>query len=77
LNLSPNLPRSHYERGLAYHQAKKYDLAIADFTETIKRKPQLAAAYQARGQAYQAKGLRLEAQRDLQRSRELERQSPR
>ncbi len=74
---APELPRSYFERGLTYYHGKQYDLAIADFSEAIRRKPQLAAAYQARGMAYQAKGLNVEAQRDLQRSKELDRQPPR
>jgi tetratricopeptide (TPR) repeat protein len=46
----------YYERGNANYNKGDYDQAIADYTEAIKRNPNLAYAYCNRGNAYGEKG---------------------
>ena len=47
---------TYFNRGLAYFKQGKYELAIADFTSTIKINPQFAEAYYIRGLAYCKQG---------------------
>ncbi len=43
---------AYYDRGLAYYEQNKYDLAIADYTKAIELDPKYAKAYIWRGGAY-------------------------
>jgi len=45
---------SYNNRGLAYHELKQYEKAIADFSQAIKLDPAHVAAYNNRGNAYYA-----------------------
>jgi len=43
---------AHNNRGLAYHELKRYDKAIKDFSQAIELDPDHAAAYNNRGNSY-------------------------
>jgi hypothetical protein len=43
------LERIYRNRGIALHQAKKYDMAIEDYSEAIRLKPTFSHAYNDRG----------------------------
>ena len=45
----------YYNRGYAYGKKEQYDLAIADYNEALKRKPDFARAYISRGYAFEEK----------------------
>jgi tetratricopeptide (TPR) repeat protein len=46
---------AYNNRGLAWHDKKEYDIAIADFNEAIRLDPRYATAYMNRGRAWYAK----------------------
>ena len=46
--------KAYYNRGIAYANQKKYDLAISDFSKAIELDPKDALAYINRGIAYKA-----------------------
>jgi tetratricopeptide (TPR) repeat protein len=45
-----------YNRGTAYRDKREYDRAIQDLNEAIRLDPNLALAYDNRGNAYSRKG---------------------
>ena len=47
---------TYYDLGNAYNDGGNYDLAIKNFNESIKLKPDFAAAYTSRGIVYHNKG---------------------
>ena len=49
---SPNDAKSYYNRGIAYYEKREYDKTIKDYNEVIKREPDSAEAYSARGEAW-------------------------
>jgi lipoprotein NlpI len=52
-DLNPQfLPTAYFDRGEMYLRKKNYDLAIADFTECLRRDPDYVDAYHNRGLAY-------------------------
>jgi tetratricopeptide (TPR) repeat protein len=57
-------PATYISRGLAWHRACRYDLAIADFNEAIRLKPFVEVAYQDRANALEAQGRYAEALAD-------------
>ena len=59
-------------RGTAQFHQQQYGRAIADYSAVIERNPKHAAAHQARALAHLALGAKAEAERDLARARELE-----
>jgi MtfA peptidase len=63
---------SYYERGLINFDAESFDAAITDFGEAIRRLPDFASAYRARGAAYAAKGERERALASLNRALSLD-----
>lgn len=63
---------SYYHRGLAYYERRKYDDAVADWTQAINLKPNYARAYRQRANAYSYKGDSGPAEADYNRSIELE-----
>jgi tetratricopeptide (TPR) repeat protein len=59
--LSSDLPKEYtpyafYSRGVALHDERDYDGAIADYTESLRLKPDFAHAFYNRGLAHQTKG---------------------
>jgi len=50
------MAQAHLNRGFCYALTRDYDQAIADFTETVRLKPDSAQAYFNRGIAYREKG---------------------
>src|ERR1035441_245225 len=66
-----DLAATHYGRGTAYGEKHLYDLAIADFGETIRILPDYAPAYYNRGSAYVYTKQYDLAERDLSRALEL------
>lgn len=55
LHLHPD-PTLYFNRGLAHAKAGSRDKAIADYTEAISRKPDLAIAYYNRGYEHELEG---------------------
>jgi serine/threonine protein kinase/Tfp pilus assembly protein PilF len=51
-----DLALGHNARGEALHAGRNYDLAVAEFTEALRRNPQFALAYCNRGNAHAARG---------------------
>jgi lipoprotein NlpI len=49
--------RIYANRGMAYGASRRFDLAIADFSQAINLTPSLAATYYLRGLAYSQKDL--------------------
>lgn len=49
-------PQLYIDRGIAYLDARSYDLAVGDFTSAIARDPVSAIAYMNRGNALDEKG---------------------
>jgi hypothetical protein len=53
VRLNPDLPLAHFVRGSAALNLGRYDLATADYTETIRLRPSAGASvYGPRGIAY-------------------------
>jgi hypothetical protein len=50
--LAPGSDRIYYNRGTQFLKAKRYSEAIADFSESLKRSPQIFQSYQQRGIAH-------------------------
>ena len=65
------MAEAYVNRGIAYAVQKNWDTAIADFTQAIKLKPDLAVAYLLRGTAYADTGEREKAIADLEKALEL------
>ena len=61
----------YYNRGFAYETKKQYDLALADFSQAIKRKPDFVAAYENRGYVFSIKHQYNEAIRDFDQALKL------
>ena len=61
----------HSNRGLAYNELGRRELALQDFDEAIRLDPQLAQAYHGRGLVYRAIGQVAEGDRDIAKAREL------
>lgn len=72
IKLGLNDKTIYLRRGEAYKLNRSYASAISDFTEVIKRDPQLSEAYEERADAYFSKGDCSEAQDDLQRACKVE-----
>ena len=63
----------HYWIGRCLQQVHKPEEALAAFTEAIRRDPQYADAYEARGHLYRQLGQTDKAKEDLAKAKELER----
>jgi len=59
---------AHFNRGLAHHAKREFDLAIADYDRAIALNPEFAEAYNYRGKAYFQKGDHDAAMPDLDRA---------
>ena len=59
-------------RGWTYHKSGDLERAIADFTEAIRLKPELAAAYWHRSQAYAQQGDAVKSKSDRRKAFELD-----
>ena len=44
---------AYYDRALAYAKKRDFDKAVADYTEAIRLKPDLAEAYWGRGNVFE------------------------
>jgi tetratricopeptide (TPR) repeat protein len=62
---------AHFERGMAYLEAGRYDAAIADMTETLKVEPNMRGALWGRGIAYMKSGKKGKGRRDIEKAAEL------
>ena len=62
---------AHNSRGIAYGERGQYQLAIEDFNEAIRLKPDYAKAYHNRGFAYLLQGKNIPGCRDAQKACEL------
>jgi tetratricopeptide (TPR) repeat protein len=51
-----NMANVHFNRGIEWTQAQKFDQAIEDYTAVIKLNPKHREAYNQRGYAYKRKG---------------------
>lgn len=47
--IAHNYTKAYYHRGVAYDKKREYNKAIKDYNEVIKRDPDYAEAYGARG----------------------------
>jgi tetratricopeptide (TPR) repeat protein len=47
-----NLYAVYFARGRSFYQSEKYDLALSDYNEVIKRRPDLSDGYTFRGEVY-------------------------
>ena len=56
IDLNPNDASAYNNRGLAYDNLDKDDLAIADYEKAIELNPKYAKAYNHRGSAYEKLG---------------------
>ena len=61
----------YYNRGSAYETKKQYDLAIADFSQAIKRKPDFGVAYENRGHVFGMTGKYDDAIKDFDQALKL------
>ncbi len=66
------IPRAHNHRGVALVDKKRYDSAIADFSQAIKLLPNYAKAYCNRGDVYALMGKRDLALQDLTKALEID-----
>jgi tetratricopeptide (TPR) repeat protein len=55
-DLDPNDPESWFRRGTIFHVNRRFDDAIADYSEAIARDSSYALAHLNRGDAYREKG---------------------
>jgi tetratricopeptide (TPR) repeat protein len=60
-----------HQRGVCYLNLKEHEKAVADFTEAIKREPDVARHYEKRALAYHALGRAGEAMADLEKAASL------
>jgi Mlc titration factor MtfA (ptsG expression regulator)/Tfp pilus assembly protein PilF len=74
LQLVPKSERAdaYYARGRAQGACEDYELAIADFSEAIRRRPDFAEAYRERGAARALRGEHVQAIADLNRALQLD-----
>jgi tetratricopeptide (TPR) repeat protein len=70
-NGNPAFGDVYYNRGYAYEMKKQYDLAIADYSQAIKRKPDFTIAYANRGYDYAMKEKYDDAIRDFDQALKL------
>ena len=70
-HIEPNDDRFYINRGIFYHAKGEYDLAIVDFTEAIRLKPDDAKAYNDCAVSYDKIGDKLRAEADRQKANEL------
>ncbi len=70
-HFTPGSPEAFFSRGLCYFNEGDLDRAIADFTEAIRLKPDMAVAYFNRGHAYKENGDKDKAEQDYERARAL------
>jgi tetratricopeptide (TPR) repeat protein len=54
---SSSSAEEHFQMGLSYHLEGKYDLAVKEYEEAIRLKPDLAVAHYNLGWTYRQKGL--------------------
>jgi tetratricopeptide (TPR) repeat protein len=71
LSLDRKNPFAYLGRGVIRISKADYDGAIADLSQTIKLKPDFAAAYKVRSRAWDAKGNRKRAEADRKKARSL------
>ena len=71
IKLSPQSTNALNNRGSLYLEQKQFDKAIKDFSSLIVIDPSLAEAYYNRSQAYEGKGNKTLALKDLRRAQEL------
>ncbi len=64
-------PEALFHRGICHFNEGDLDRAIADFTEAICLKPDMAAAYYNRSHAYEEKGDKDKAQQDYEKAKAL------
>ncbi|MEO0349616.1 MAG: DnaJ domain-containing protein [Cyanobacteria bacterium P01_A01_bin.15] len=65
--------QDHYEEGILYLQAYKYEQAIESFTQAIRKKSDYLQAYQARAFILEQLGLHLRAKLDFDKVADLKR----
>jgi Tfp pilus assembly protein PilF len=70
--LDPSSSKPFYNRGICYSKMGQFALAVADFSESIRRDPAEAKAFSYRGHAYQMLGDRAAATGDFRRALELD-----
>jgi tetratricopeptide (TPR) repeat protein len=68
ISKSPHKARPYNERGLAYHDDRRYDAAIRDYTRAARLAPEYAGAYYNRGVTYQEQGAYAESIQDYSRA---------
>ncbi len=61
----------YFQRGRVYARLKRYDEAIADYTQAITLNPAYARAYTHRANAYTATGRFIEALHDVEQALSL------
>ena len=66
-----------WERGTAFFNERRWDLAISAYTEAIRLNPRLADAYRARGEAYYYQGDYAKAIADFTESIRVDPKDPR
>jgi tetratricopeptide (TPR) repeat protein len=65
------IAQAYFERGLTYFYDKQFELALKDFTEAIKNKPEYAVAYAFRAQAFMSIKRYGEAENDFAKALKL------
>lgn len=68
---SPLSAEAYYNRGVLYAGTRKSELALFDFGRAIELDPGMAKAYYNRGMLYRFAGNRRDAERDLNKAKEL------
>jgi tetratricopeptide (TPR) repeat protein len=71
IELNPKYANAFYNRGLAYYNLGKYNLAISDYNRAIELNPKYASAFNNRGWAYRQLGDLKKAKADAIRASEL------